>query len=251
MNIVSYNCQNFKSNIACISDLIKSNDIIFLIEHWLAEEEAYLLNDLSTSHSIIFQSDFSFSSTIGKRRKGRPFGGKCWIISNRLRVKDYQVLSNAVSRIEVEGDCIESAIFYDVWMPFDDGSFERYSALQSNLSLIGADIEDRNDTNVLVIGDFNADLKRGKRFDIALSNFIFNNNLIDSFDIFPQKSSFTYSNGSYRSRIDHILVNLKATENLLCSAIYTPPSGVSDHNAVSCSITNSNTCISTSELNVP
>ena len=41
-----------------IRNIIDSNDICFLIEHWLGKDEAYLINQLCFNHSIIFTADF-------------------------------------------------------------------------------------------------------------------------------------------------------------------------------------------------
>ena len=59
-----------------------SIDISFIIENWLSDEEAYLFNQLS-DHSVFFQSDFSIAYGSGEtRRRGRPFGGKFWVVKN-------------------------------------------------------------------------------------------------------------------------------------------------------------------------
>ena len=83
MKIVSYNCKNFKSNHLMIKKLIDQNQICFFVEHWLEENEAYLFNDICNNHSIIFKSDFD--RMVNSR--GRPFGGKFWVIDNKFKVK--------------------------------------------------------------------------------------------------------------------------------------------------------------------
>ena len=93
MNISSFNCKNFKSNFYFLKKLINSHDISFVIEHMLSDEEAYLFNQLSHHHSILFQSDFSIANGSGEtRRRGRPFGGKCWVVKNDVKINWHLVL---------------------------------------------------------------------------------------------------------------------------------------------------------------
>ena len=105
MDIVAYNCHNFKANHLMINKLINNNDICFFIEHWLGNDEAYLFNQLCVDHSIIFKSDFD-NSEFGtvNNRKGRPFGGSCWVIRNNLKIIEHSNLSNDISKIVIE-DC--------------------------------------------------------------------------------------------------------------------------------------------------
>ena len=56
--------------------------------------------------------------------------------------------------------------FFGIWQPFDDGSLLRFSILQSNLSMLV------NDVFSLIVGDFNADFNRGRRFDKEIDGFV-------------------------------------------------------------------------------
>ena len=97
MNLATFDCKNLKSNFHYLKELINSHDISFIIEHWLSDEEDFLFNQLSDKHSILFQSDFSFANCPGStRRRGRPFGGKCWVVKNDVKIKSHEVLNNDV-----------------------------------------------------------------------------------------------------------------------------------------------------------
>ena len=95
MKIVSYNCKNFRANFAHIKSIIDNNDICFFIEHWLGEEDAYLFNNISNDHSIIFLSDYSHLERDLTRKKGRPHVGKCWVIRNNYRVVSFENLNSS------------------------------------------------------------------------------------------------------------------------------------------------------------
>ena len=136
MNIVSYNCQNLKSNIAMVKKLIVNSDVCFFIEHWLGEEESFYFSHLSDQHSILFDSDFNCAERLCTYVvKGRPFGGRCWVIKNNIRVIEYQNMSKALSRVSIEDLNGSRVSIFGVWQPFDDGSVMKLANLHTNLSM--------------------------------------------------------------------------------------------------------------------
>ncbi len=132
MNIVTYNCQNFKANHLIVKNLINSYDICFFIEHWLGSNDAYLFNNICSNNSIIFKAFYDCTTN----RKGRPFGGTCWVIHNSLRVVDHVQLSDVVSKIIIEGSRFGRVNLIGIWQPFDDGSHEKLGLLQSTISIL-------------------------------------------------------------------------------------------------------------------
>ena len=107
-----------------ISKLINSYDICFFIEHWLSNEEAYKFNKLCSDQSILFNADYSTESRL-TRGRGRPFGGRCWTVHKRFTVVEYVVISQALSKIVVEGPNISRTTLLGIWQPFDNGSLDR------------------------------------------------------------------------------------------------------------------------------
>ena len=163
MNLATFNCKNFKSNFHYLKELINSHDISFIIEHWLSDEEAFLFNQLSDQHSILFQSDFSVANCSGStKRRGRPFGGKCWVVKNDVKIKSHEVINNDISIIEVAKNSSESFILVGVWLAFDDNSLERLANFQSNISLLESILKENQGKKVIILGDFNCDLKRNR-----------------------------------------------------------------------------------------
>ena len=162
MNIVSYNCFNFKSNHLMIKKLIDSNDIYFFIEHWLGNAEDFLFTDLcSSTHDIIFQSNFN-EEVKNTRRKGRPFCRKCWIIQRNLTVKSFENLSEVVSKLVIQTGNSETFLIYGLWIPFDDNTPAKLGILHSTFSLFEAELSNNANVFVVVMGDFSCDLKRKK-----------------------------------------------------------------------------------------
>lgn len=63
LSTISYNCHNIKASFLVLQKLIQNNDILFVVEHWLAEEEEFIINEICGNvHQKIFQSDYSLSN---------------------------------------------------------------------------------------------------------------------------------------------------------------------------------------------
>ena len=88
--------------------------MIFVI---LGNSEGYLFNDICENQSSIFSADFENCEYDFKSKKGRPFGGRCWIINDKIPIKEYEVLNKAVSRLTVIGDDGNEVIIYCIWQP--------------------------------------------------------------------------------------------------------------------------------------
>ena len=81
INVLGLNTQGFKSNSAYVSSLLKTNDVIFLSEHWLCNAEKYLISNVANpTHNVYFNA-------AEKHMMGRPYGGNCFMIHKDLTKK--------------------------------------------------------------------------------------------------------------------------------------------------------------------
>ena len=215
-----------------VENIVNNNHIIFLIEHWLGNAESSYLSDISSNHSIIFSSDFNNSEKLA----GRPFGGRCWFIHNSIRVLHYEELGLNISKITIEGDDLEKSTIYGIWQPYDDGGNERLACLYNNLAMLKADFINSSDQDIYIVGDFNCDLNRGKRFDSIFSKFLQKNFLFDAAKKSNSEGCFTYSKGDYVASLDHIVVNFSALEKVNSFEVMYDSLCLSDHKAVRCSV---------------
>ena len=93
-------------------------------------------------------------------------------------------------------------------------------------------IEDNRDKFILIAGDFNSDLLRGRRYDNLLNEFIIEHEL-DCYDqMFGNELKTTYRNGDYRSHIDHIIGMRKHLNMVEKCEIMVDELNMSDHNAI-------------------
>ena len=209
--------------------------VSFFIEHWLGEEESDLFSKLSDQHSILFDADFSCADRYASNKNGRPHGGLCWVIRNNLRIIEYANLSKSLSRVAIEDLKGSRVSIFGIWQPFDDGSIMKYSILQSNLSMLSAEPRDLSGEDVMIMGDFNADFSRGKRFDKTFSNFMSEHNFTKIVDLTGVQAP-TYRNKNCCAVIDHIFSNSSLIPRISDFCVLQDALDVSDHCALSCVI---------------
>ena len=233
-SLLSYNCHNIKSNYVYIQELLKENEIVFICEHWLAVEEEYILKDIFSEdkHQIIFEADFSMQN----RSKGRPHGGKLWLIDKRISVLDFSRINERIHRVTVHTSGGKMHL-YGIWLHFDDNSSQSFIALKSILLQLESEINEREkaNENFVLMGDWNCDQLRGRRFDNYFLNFAKRNGLIICDDHARVASSrkYTYKNGSNKANIDHFLISDKFfKENSVDCSILESSSNCSDHNPI-------------------
>lgn len=55
LDVYAFNTHGYNSNISMVEKLVNSNDVMFLIEHWLPFEAEHILSEVSVNHRIIFE----------------------------------------------------------------------------------------------------------------------------------------------------------------------------------------------------
>ena len=232
LNIVSYNCLNFKANFTMIDHLIKSNSICFFIEHWLGSDESYYFNNLCKKHSIIFLPDFENDY----KKRGRPHGGRCWVLDDSVTLIDHSEPSEAISKITIHTPSMGKISIFGIWQPFDDGSYGKLATLYNTLSILESEIDNAQHP-IILLGDFNADFfNRDNRFDTIFLNFISKMNLSDAGKTFNKHNDKTYRKGFYSATLDHICISNDLKSRLNDFNVITSELNGSDHSPVFCQI---------------
>ncbi len=125
---------------------------------------------------------------------------------------------------------------FGVWQPFDDGSQLRFSEMQSNLSMLGAELmHRRNYCALVVVRDFNADFCRGKRYDRELSVFMVRHGLT-KLRTDEGIDRCTYVSESNSSTIDHFLANETALLHVVNFRVIDDVLDCSDHRPIACTV---------------
>lgn len=236
ISLSTLNCKNLKANLFYCEYLNSISNITFFNELWLTPSEKNILDRInSKNHKIIFKSDMDFLYT-----RGRPFGGQAWFIDSNFKIIEFKFINRYISFILIGINSLQIAII-GTYMPFDDGSGEKLSQYEVNLSIILALKEkfDRKNTPTFLIGDFNADLFRSRKFDKLLLNYTINNALIPLETLNLQKIDHTFKADlgnlkSNKANIDHIFCDQNSVNilsNLQCN-ILDDIANMSDHNAI-------------------
>lgn len=226
LNLCTFNTHGYKSNICMVEELLKCNDVMFLIEHWLPYEAEHILSGISANHNTIFQSEFSDTDL----RRGRPFGGTCWFVSNKLKILEHESLNRNISYIRVQDvNGGPSTLVYGVWLPFDDGTAETWAHIQVLYSQIQSFLSQCADQRWIIIGDWNADPGRGKRVDQLMCNLFEEEDIHSCTAMFPQAQPFTFSNINSCCNIDHIVCDVAMSSNIIDCKIIVSEMNMSDH----------------------
>ena len=233
MSIAFTNIKNIKSNFSFAQYLIRNFKINFFSETWLADSENSYLDILRNNGMVLSKNEFYTAP-----QRGRPFGGLAWFIDSSVNIIEHSFLNSHISYL----DCrLNNSYFLIIgcYMPFDDSSKDTYFEYQHLLSLVKELIsayKSKSFYNIIIGGDFNADLYRKKRLDNLLLNFINENGLISD-AIYTQSATHTYSNGLYEASLDHILTSPNNNDsnfqiNILADVHHTDVVNVSDHNPI-------------------
>lgn len=162
--MVTLNCYGLNNNMIYVKKLIEQNQIIFLQETWAVslktfDEKINPYNKYKTFHK---------STSKNKVSAGRPHGGIGWIISKDIKNIFCLFLSERISYIK-----INNLLIIGVYMHFNDGKLETALNFGNDLLLISSLYNNfRNNYYIIIIDDFNTDLRRNSKFDRLLNQFL-------------------------------------------------------------------------------
>lgn len=229
VKVCSYNCKNLKANTLMISKLIQKYNICFIIEHWLSKQEKNEFVKIAKEKNVlIYHADYDIEEF--EKKLGRPFGGLCMIVEKHYQVVSCEILNENVVKAElIIGNT--SIIVIGVWMPFYSTSDKsKLYTFKSNISLLENELKTHQ--NVIIMGDWNSDTNRKNPCDQLFKSFIESNQLINATNMLVNKNEYTYKNGEYYSNIDHIVINRKASSNIIHSEIIIDNLDMSDHRPI-------------------
>ncbi|RNA14535.1 hypothetical protein BpHYR1_003725 [Brachionus plicatilis] len=196
-----------------------------------------MLVDRYPDFNVYFQSDMEL---INKNKyHGRPFGGKCWLINKKLEVLscDFDNPNFSVIKVKYENHALTLA---GVWIPYNNGKKKRLLNFRSTISALESLMELNQSEKVILLGDWNCDLSRKRKFDIIFKKFINDNDLVSCTTLFYNQVNYTYMKGNYYLNIDHILVRRSDSNNITDCTIGFDHENLSDHNPVSCFLQSDN-----------
>ena len=146
VTVASINTQGLKSNADYIlNNIIKSNDIIFICEHWLSTAEKHIIENNCNSHNLHF-------SSAEKQPSGRPFGGNCFLIRKEMD-KNPKIIHEDHNILAIKLPELNLLLIGIYLTCYHDGtSAEKYT---SQLNKLTAIIEmNIDESEIIIVGDY-------------------------------------------------------------------------------------------------
>jgi exonuclease III len=231
LKLASFNCRGFNSNKSrFIASFIPKCSILFLQEHWLADEQINLLSDISPNLACIGISGFDNSNVFC----GRPYGGCAilWQSSMFTSVSQIQVDSRRVcaARATFDGFVL---LLINVYMPFEDGD-DNVDEFNNILSLIDDIIAQNSDCHVVLGGDFNVDFCRDWTHTGLLNSFCDEIGLLPIIRHSACTVDYTYNFDMQRfSILDHFILSGTLFDDCISSAsVLHNVNNLSDHDPI-------------------
>ena len=211
IKVCSYNCRGLKihrnNNSVCnfnVETILQSYDVVLLQETLLFKEELPLLNNFNELFHGTGEAACSLSDN---KRSGRPYGGVCvlWRKSIESVITELKFSLDWLVGINIKTNNSNITILC-VYLPYC--SAENEDDFLSKLSTIYDIITDTECENILVAGDFNANVKYpSSSFGRILIDFCEDSGLsLTTLECLPSES-YTYVSESWQttSWLDHLV----------------------------------------------
>lgn len=226
INVLSYNLHGFNQGKTYLLDTLnKPNcDVVFVQEHWLASNDLYLLNDLSSDFVAYGSSAMDKILNAGILR-GRPFGGIAVLLHNKIA--KYSHLITKQERFIIVR--IARSLLVNVYLPCNDDDL-----FDDTLACIANAINDQCDFDTVVLGgDFNMEFNNSHRLWNSLNAFLSDVNLVITDDCILDDGLPTYSYFhralNHMSFIDHFVVSPGLKDSITSLCIIDSGLNFSDH----------------------
>ena len=205
INVVTFNCNGFKSSIPEVTELTKKYDIIGLQEIWLCQSELHILS--STFHKVIGSGSSPNNPNLGLT-VGRKYGGVAFLYNEDLKnVRCINYNEDWILGLEITNN-EKTILILNIYLPYECN--DNNDAFLECLGKIQSIIQSSNNQCIYMIGDFNANLvmSNGKNksvFGEYLKNFAKDGQyVISDLNLLPS-NSYTYVSYSWNtySWLDH------------------------------------------------
>ena len=157
-SVCSLNCHGLKGNIQYVTDLLKSQDVLFISEHWLLEKDFATIEDLCVKHNCKSYLKSSVDPTI--TLQGRPYGG-VGFLCNHLNGITYRTIPSASDRVmgfQIIANQSVQLYLIGVYLPYDNGTISQTELYMETLEYLKCMVDMCNDAPMVILGDLNTSL---------------------------------------------------------------------------------------------
>lgn len=208
LQVVTFNCRSIKSSIGTVKQLCKSNDIVFIQEHWLLPGDISYLSSIDNDFIAFGSSAVDINCNI---LSGRPYGGTAILCRRTLAAcaKVVNSNNNRITAVELTisvNKVLTSILLASVYMPVDTGYYSDED-FEFICGCLDALIADSHVTGYIFAGDFNFGL-HSPRYDF-INNSLAKHHIVMADQCLLDANSFTYVSDCHNttSWIDHVFVN--------------------------------------------
>ena len=206
--VVTYNCHGFNQGRPLLQDLLQSNDIICIQEHWLSSGDMNKLSDLSEDFSVI--ASFAVDSVLGGGvLRGRPYGGLAIFVKSNMICK-WSIICKSDRLIIIQ---VNNLLICNVYMPNDD--LDMFTCILGNISDYITN-RDRCVDHYVVAGDFNCSFSLPSQFLDVFQCFANSCMLSNTLSRVTDSNYYTYKHNSlnHYSCIDYIFMSPVLSNNI-------------------------------------
>ena len=194
-------------------DILNFLDILAVQEHWLSKQSISFLNSVHSDFNARGISSIDY----GDGLSGRPHGGLCFLwrrsldpfIEPLIYVDEKRLLGLKITSSN------STIRLLNVYLPYHaDDNADEYQEILGKIQAISDSFES---TNIFIIGEFNADIKKPSLFTLFLNAFINDCHLIPSDTLLLSSDAFTYVSDAHSSRswLDHVLTTHSSHSSII------------------------------------
>lgn len=236
-NMMCWNATGIMSSSTYLCDVLNKHaiDICGIAEHWLFDNNLLFLESIDNMYCSHAVSDYSLALP-SNRRVGKGGVALLWKRSINHMITPLEIEDDRIIGIRVQINPENILYVFEVYVPCSNhgiDSFKKYIEKIENLFY-----KYNHKGMVLVMGDFNAELKTHSRRGAHFVDTTRRNNITSINDTFLQNTytNYSYSSGS-GSTIDHILIS-KEKLDLISSTLIPDDDAlnVSSHRPIMCTL---------------
>jgi len=232
-NFVTYNLHGLNNGRSGLVDLCNNPQtlVIAIQEHWLTNDNMYLLNNIHPDF-IGFGISAMSSRLSSEVYRGRPYGGVGFLwrktFSGRIHI-DHKSISGRCLSILLQLDSVRSISIIDVYFPCFVSGVGYNAELAECLSFIEDVISDGHE--VIILGDTNFQCDVNNAGYRQCLDLLSSYNISNCDNFISDDSPVTYCNDKLEhfSFIDHVFVSNSVRPNIVSAVIYNSGVNLSDH----------------------
>jgi hypothetical protein len=225
LKIVSFNCNSIRKNIEKVKALAMSYDIIMLQELMLMNDDASILSNIDKNYFAYY---FLKDKIISDVNIGRPTKGVAFLINKTLKdIVTPLFINESIIALVLNGE-FKKYLLINVYMPVDRQNCDSFDEFQTELALISSLIEEHNIYNVILAGDFNANLNKISRWrELLIFCEQFSLNFTDS-KLPPDSFTYLSPGNDTVSWLDHVVCSVHLND-ILCELEILHDFSIYDH----------------------